>query len=174
MTSLDPADAASWRHQFPALRQVIGGYPLPYLDTAATSLRPQPVMDALTSFYSGPNANSGATLHTLARRASEIYDAARAEIARFIGTNDPLEVVFTRRTTEAINLVATAWGSRHVKPGDEILLTYAEHASNLLPWQLVAERTGARVRYSAITDDGHVDVESFTGLVSPLPTWISC
>ena len=146
---------------------MIGGFPLAYLDTAATSLRPRPVIDSLASFYSGPNANPGATLHALARRAADLYDGARTEIARFIGSSDPLEVVFTRGTTEAINLVAMAWGSAHLKPGDEILLTVAEHASNMLPWQLAAERTGAVVRYSAITDDGHIDIDSFTRMLSP-------
>ena len=167
ISGLDPADPGSWRGQFPALEQKIGGFPLAYFDTAATSLRPRSVIDALASFYSGPNANPGAALHTLARRAADLYERARAEVARFIGASDPLEVVYTRGTTEAINLVAMTWGSAHLKPGDEILLTQAEHASNMLPWQLAAERTGAVVRYSAITDDCHVDVESFTRLLSP-------
>jgi cysteine desulfurase/selenocysteine lyase len=165
--AFDPVDPASWRSQFPALGQKIGGFPVAYLDTAATSLRPRPVIDSLASFYSGPNANPGATLHTLARRAAELYDGARLEIARFIGASDPLEIVFTRGTTEAINVVAMAWGSANLKHGDEILLTAAEHASNMLPWQLAAERTGAVVRYSAITDDGHVDIERFSRLLSP-------
>jgi len=161
------ADPATWRGQFPALGQKIGGYPLAYFDTAATSLRPRPVIDSLASFYSGPSANPGATLHTLARRAAELYEGARSEVARFIGASDPLEVVFTRGTTEAINLVATAWGGAHLSAGDEILLTQAEHASNLLPWQLAAARVGAVVRYAAIDDDGHVDMDSFTRLLSP-------
>ena len=161
-----PADPATWRGQFPALGQKIGGYPLAYFDTAATSLRPRPVIESLASFYSGPSANPGATLHTLARRAADLYEGARSEVARFIGAGDPLEVVFTRGTSEAINLVATAWGNARLKPGDEILVTQAEHASNLLPWQLAAARTGAVVRYGAITDDGHVDIDSFTRLLS--------
>ena len=159
-------EAASWRRFFPALRQRINGHPLAYLDTAATSLRAQPVIDAISSFYRGPNANPAATLHTLARRAAELYDAARQDLASFLGATDPLEVVFTRGTPEAINVAATAWGTAHLVAGDEILLTQGEHASNMLPWQLLAQRTGARVRYTAITDDGHVDLEDFSNKLS--------
>lgn len=160
------SDPGSWRRHFPALRQRINGHPLVYLDTAATSLRPKPVIDAIASFYSGPNANPGATLHTLARRSAEAYDAARREIASFVGADNPLEIVFTRGTSEAINLAASAWGMVHLKPGDEILLTQAEHASNMLPWQLIAERTGARVRYASVHDDGQIDLESFSNTLS--------
>ena len=160
------SDPTGWRRHFPALRQRINGHPLTYLDTAATSLRPQPVLDAMMAFYCGPNANPGATLHTLARRAAEAYDAARREIAGLVGSSDPLEIVFTRGTTEAINLAAFAWGMEHLKGGDEILLTEAEHASNMLPWQLVAARTGARVRYDSVHDDGQVDLESFSKSLS--------
>jgi len=160
------SDPATWRGHFPALTQRINNSPLVYLDTAATSLRPAAVIAAITAFYSGPNANPGATLHTLARRSAEAYDGARREVASFVGATDPLELVFTRGTTEAINLAAFAWGLGRLGPGDEILLTDGEHASNMLPWQLVAERTGGRVRYAAITDDGHVDLASFRNMLS--------
>ena len=162
----EPSDPGSWRRQFPALNQSVAGFPLVYLDTAATSLRPAPVIDSLSEFYRGPNANPSATLHTLARRAAELHAAARSDIARFVGSSDPLEIAFTRGTSEAINLAATAWGSANLKRGDEILLTEAEHASNMLPWQLVAERTGATVRYATITDDGHVDLDSMDRLLT--------
>jgi len=160
------ASVSEWRDHFPALRQTVNGHPLAYLDTAATSLRPQPVIDALSAFYSGPNANPGATLHSLARRAAELHDEARKTVAAFAGSNDPLEIVFTRGTTEAINLAASAWGRAHLRPGDEILLTAAEHASNMLPWQLLAESTGAVVRYASLTDDGRINLEDFRSLLS--------
>jgi cysteine desulfurase / selenocysteine lyase len=136
-----------WRRQFPALEQRLDGRRLTYLDSAATTLRPNAVIDELASFARTDNANPSAALHTLARRAQERYEGARAEVARFIGAADAEEVVFTRGTTEAINLVAAAWGSAHCRTGDEILLGIGEHSSNLVPWQLLARRTGAVLRF---------------------------
>src|SRR5207247_2435917 len=133
----------SWREHFPALDQRINGQPLAYLDTAATALRPTQVVDAIADFYRGPNANPGATLHTLARRSAELYADARRVAADFVNAADPLEIAFTRGTTEGINLVATAWCGANLRAGDEILLGRAEHASNMLPWQLAAKRAGA-------------------------------
>jgi cysteine desulfurase / selenocysteine lyase len=157
-----PADPATeWRSHFPALSQSVGGRPLVYLDTAATSHRPRHVIDAIAGFYERDNANPSATLHLLARRANDRYDDARTGIARFIGASDPLEVAFTRGTTEAINLVASAWGSSNVGPGDEILIGIGEHASNMLPWQHLARRTGGVLRYFGLTDEGRVDLADF-------------
>ena len=136
-----------WRRQFPALEQRLDGRRLTYLDSAATTLRPNAVIEELASFARTDNANPSAALHTLARRAHERYEGARAEVARFIGASDAEEVVFTRGTTEAINLVAASWGSAHCRPGDEILLGRGEHASNLVPWQLLTRRTGAVLRF---------------------------
>lgn len=136
-----------WRRQFPALEQRLDGRRLTYLDSAATTLRPNAVIEELSSFARTDNANPGASLHTLARRAHERYEGARAELARFIGAADPEEIVFTRGTTEAINLVAASWGSAHCRAGDEILLGRGEHASNLVPWQLLARRTGTVLRF---------------------------
>ena len=144
-----------WRSHFPALRQEVNGHPLAYLDSAATTLRPTAVIDAIASFYRTENANPGAALHTLARRASAIYEGARRTVAEFIGANDPSEVVFTRGTTDGINLVAAAWGAANLKPGDEILIGRAEHASNMVPWQMIAARTGAIVRYFDVDESGH-------------------
>src|SRR6185503_1422645 len=118
---------AAWRGAVPALKQDINGKPLAYLDTAATALRPQAVIDAISAFYARDNANPGATLHTLARRANTAMEDARATVASFIGAADPIEVVFTRGTTEGLNLVAHAWGRANLKPGDEILISIAEH-----------------------------------------------
>ena len=149
----DRRSALAWPRQigtprlaphFPALAQAVDGQPLAYLDTAATTLRPDAVIDAISAFYRRDNANPGRTLHTLARRADEAYEGARRTVAGFIGATDPLEIVFTRGTTEAINLVATAWGGANLRAGDEILLGIAEHASSMLPWQLAAREPGPR------------------------------
>jgi cysteine desulfurase/selenocysteine lyase len=158
---LPTAPVAQWRSHFPALTQSVGGRPLVYLDTAATSHRPRQVIDAIAGFYERDNANPSAALHLLARRANDRYDAARSRVARFIGATDPLEVAFTRGTTEAINLVASAWGSTNVGPNDEILIGIGEHASNMLPWQHLARKTGGVVRYFGLSDDGRVDVADF-------------
>ena len=144
----------AWREQFPALRQSVNGQPLVYLDSAATTLRPRGVIDELTQFYEGDNANPSATLHTLARRAAQRYAAARQRVATFLNAADPSEIVFTKGTTEGINLVAAAWGPANLRAGDEIVLTIAEHYSNLLPWRALADRVGATIRIVDIGDDG--------------------
>ncbi len=146
----------TWRARFPALRQRVNGHALAYLDTAATALRPDAVIDAVANFSRTDNANPGAALHTLARRASTALEDARRSVATFIGASDPLEVVFTRGTTEGLNLVANTWGAAHVKPGDEVVVTRAEHASNLLPWRMLAERAGATLRVVPIDAEGRL------------------
>jgi cysteine desulfurase/selenocysteine lyase len=150
-----PGSPDTWRAAFPALKQEINGKPLAYLDSAATTLRPQPMIDALSAFYAHENANPGPALHTLARRASAAMEGARSSVASFIGASDPLEVVFTRGTTEGLNLVANAWGRSNLRPGDEILIGMAEHSSNMLPWRYVAKATGARVVYFGADGEGH-------------------
>jgi cysteine desulfurase / selenocysteine lyase len=162
-----PAGPADWRRHFPALAQTVEGRPLAYLDTAATAQRPDVVIEAITAFYRQDNANPGRTLHTLARRAYDVYEDARRSVARFIGAGDPLEVTFTRGTTEAINLVASAWGGANLRPGDEVLLTVAEHASSMLPWQLAARRAGAGVRYLDVEDDGRLDPGRLARTLTP-------
>lgn len=161
-----PADALgrasgvrSWRQYFPGLEQSELGKRLVYLDSAATTQRPTAVISALTDFYSRHNANPGKPQHLLARRAYEQYEDARAVVAHFLHASTPDEIVWTHGTTEAINLVAGAWGDSTLRPGDEVLLTVAEHASNLLPWRLVAERTGARLRFVAVDDEGRISIE---------------
>ena len=156
-----------WRALFPALKQEVNGKPLAYLDSAATTLRAQPVIDAISSFYARDNANPGATLHTLARRASGAMEGARSTVASFIGSSDPLEVVFTRGTTEGLNLVANAWGRAHLKPGDEILIGLAEHSSNMLPWRYVARATGTTVRYFGLDADGHPLLDDISAKLTP-------
>ena len=149
----------AWRAMFPALEQRVHGRPLVYLDSAATTQRPLPVLDEIMDFYRRDNANPGAVLHELARRAHERYENARRALASFVNAASPAEIVWVRGTTEGVNLVATAWARSRLRRGDEILLTIAEHASNLLPWRLAAEAAGARVRFVDVDDEARISLE---------------
>lgn len=163
MTSLQietTYDVEAIRADFPILQRRVNGHPLVYLDNAATSQKPRQVIDALVHYYEFTNANVHRGLHTLAEEATEAYEAARAKVARFIGA-EPDSLVFTRNTTEAINLVAYAWGLANLKPGDVVVLTEMEHHSNIVPWQLVAQRTGAKLHYVPFTPEGELDLEAF-------------
>ncbi|HAB30508.1 MAG TPA: cysteine desulfurase [Gemmatimonadetes bacterium] len=144
------------RAQFPALAQEVGGHPLVYLDNAATSQKPQSVLDALVAYYEDDNANVHRGIHELSRRATTAFEGARVKVAKFIGAPDSAELVWTRGTTEAINLVASSWGMDTLGDGDEILLSSLEHHSNIVPWQLVASRTGARLRYIEMDEKGRL------------------
>lgn len=159
-------DVAALRRDFPALHQEVNGRPLVYLDNAATSQKPQAVIDALADYYREDNANVHRGIHELSRRATIAYEGARAAVARFIGAADASEVVWTRGTTEGINLVAHAWGGDALKPGDEILLSVMEHHSNLVPWQLLARRTGARLRYLELDDEGRLILDDLPTLLT--------
>ena len=150
---------------FPALRQQVGGRPLAYLDSAATTLRPQAVIDALADFYATDNANP-APVHTLARRAASRLAAARQTVARCINAPSPNELVFTRGTTEGINLIASTWGAANLRPGDEVILTIAEHNSNLLPWTRAAKQAGATVRVVDVDDDGRLRLDQLKQLTT--------
>ena len=161
-----PRSPAQWRGDFPALGQLINGKALAYLDSAATTLRPSAVIDAVAEYYRTANANPSAALHTLARRSAERYAEARAEVARFINA-DPREIIWTRGTTEGINLFAAAWGGANLRAGDEIVVSIAEHYSNWLPWRAIAERTGARVRVFGVTDEGHLDLAGLERTLTP-------
>ena len=145
-------DPVRIRADFPALHQKVHGKPLIYLDNGATTQKPRPVLDALAHFYEQDNANVHRGLHELSNRATAAYEAARTRVARFLHAASPEEIVFTRGTTESINLVAHGLAAR-LKPGDEILLTEAEHHSNLVPWQLAAQRSGATLRFLPVTAD---------------------
>ncbi|MEO7934056.1 MAG: cysteine desulfurase [Chthoniobacterales bacterium] len=148
------------RDDFPALHQQIHGFPLVYLDNAATTQKPRQVMETLARFYSEDNSNVHRGLHELSNRATAAFDQARVTVARFLNAPHPENIVFTHGTTEAINLVANAWGGKFVKAGDTILLTEMEHHSNIVPWQLLAERVGAKVAYVPVTgDDGLLDLD---------------
>jgi cysteine desulfurase/selenocysteine lyase len=156
------------RDDFPALHQSVNGKPLVYLDNAATTQKPRAVIDALSRFYQTDNANVHRGLHALSMRATDDYEGARSRIGRFIHAAAPEEVLFTRGTTESINLVAGSWGAANLKPGDSILLTEMEHHSNIVPWQLVAQKTGAKLRYLPVTgDEGLLDLSQLDRLLTP-------
>jgi SufS family cysteine desulfurase len=161
-----PSTVQDLRHQFPALRQQINGRDYVYLDSAATTQRPEVVIDAVSDFYRFSNANPAPTLHTLARRAYEMYESARNTVAGFINAKEVDEIVWTRGTTEAINLVASSWGLANLRTGDEIILTITEHSSNLVAWQILANRTGAKLLYIDIDDAGHLRMDQLESLLS--------
>ena len=144
---------ASIRADFPILDQKVHGQPLIYFDNAATTQKPRAVLNALRYYYEHDNANVHRGIHELSNRATAAFEAARARAAKFINARSADEIIFTRGTTESINLVAQAWGSKNIKAGDQILLTEMEHHSNIVPWQLLAERTGAELVYLPITGD---------------------
>ena len=154
------------RAQFPALAQEVGGHPLVYLDNAATSQKPQSVLDALAAYYEDDNANVHRGIHELSRRATTAFEGARVKLAKFIGAPDSAELVWTRGTTEAINLVASSWGMDTLGDGDEILLSSLEHHSNIVPWQLVASRTGARLRYIEMDEQGRLILDDLPELLT--------
>ena len=155
------------REDFLILDQQVHGQPLIYFDNAATTQKPRQVVDALRHYYEHDNANVHRGLHELSSRATEAYEGARARVAQFIGAASPDEIVFTRGTTEGINLVAQAWGGKFLREGDAILLTEMEHHSNLVPWQLLAEQRGARLRFLPVRDDGTLALEKLEELLTP-------
>jgi len=155
------------REDFPALHQMVNGHPLVYLDNAATSQKPHAVIDSLVHYYECDNSNVHRGIHELSNRATAAFEAARTRVSRFINAPSADEIVFTRGTTEGINLVAAAWGNSNLKPGDQILLTEMEHHSNIVPWQLLAERTGAELVYLPVTgDDGLLDLDRLDQLLT--------
>jgi cysteine desulfurase / selenocysteine lyase len=166
--SLSPAayDVQAVRHDFPILRERVHDKPLVYLDNAATTQKPQAVIDRLTTFYAHENANVHRGVHLLSERATDAYEDARRTVCRFLNAADPREIVFVRGTTEAINLVAQSYGRSHVGPGDEIVITTMEHHSNIVPWQMLCEQTGARLRVVAITDAGELRLDAYEAALS--------
>jgi cysteine desulfurase / selenocysteine lyase len=155
------------REDFPILREQAHGHPLIYFDNAATSQKPRNVLDALSHYYEHENANVHRGLHELSSRATEAYEKSRKRVASYLGAATADEIVFTRGTTESINLVAQAWGGKFLRAGDAILLTEMEHHSNLVPWQLLAERTGARLRFVPVRDDGTLALDQLPALLTP-------
>ena len=159
-------DVAALRKDFPILGRSVRGRPLTYLDNAATSQKPLVVIKALERYYSEQNANVHRGVHLLSEEATTAYEAARASVAKFLGFKETRGCVFVRGATEGINLVAECWGRTNLKVGDEILLTHLEHHANIVPWQVIAERTGAKVIVTPVTPRGEIDLVAFKGLLS--------
>jgi cysteine desulfurase/selenocysteine lyase len=160
-------DVEAVRAGFPALDQMVHGKPLVYLDNAATTQKPQPVIDAERRYYEHDNANIHRGVHTLSERATEQYEHGRESVRAFINAASAREVIFTRNATEGINLVARAWGDANVRPGDEVLITAIEHHSNIVPWQQLCARAGATLRVAPIDDRGVIIEEEFEKLLGP-------
>ncbi|QXW29760.1 cysteine desulfurase [Aeromonas sanarellii] len=164
---------ARLRSQFPALAQEVNGHPLIYLDSAATTQKPQVVLDAIAHYYSADNANVHRAAHALSGRATRAFEAARETVARFINAPHSREVIWTRGTTEAINLVAQSWGMSELKAGDEIVLSTLEHHANIVPWQLIAQRTGAVIRVMPLDERGDLDLAAYHAMLGPRTRLVS-
>ena len=161
-------DWSALRADFPILDQQVHGHPLVYFDNAATSQKPRAVVDALVRYYERDNANVHRGIHELSNRSTNAFEAARERTRKFLNARSTEEIIFTRGTTEGINLIANAWGGKFIKAGDVILLTEMEHHSNIVPWQMLAERTGAKLRYVPITgDEGLLDLDQLDSLLTP-------
>ncbi|MFQ2212954.1 aminotransferase class V-fold PLP-dependent enzyme [Aeromonas caviae] len=161
------------RGQFPALAQEVNGHPLVYLDNAATTQKPQAVLDAINHYYRADNANVHRAAHALSGRATRAFEDARKTVARFINAPRSHEVIWTRGTTEAINLVAQSWGMNELRAGDEIVLSTLEHHANIVPWQLVAQRTGAVIRVIPLDERGDLDIAAYLALLGPRTRLVS-
>ncbi len=160
-------DTRAIRQDFPILHQEVHGRPLVYLDNAATTQKPRSVIDALVRYYEQDNSNIHRGIHTLAVRATEQYEDTRTRVARFINAPAPEGIVFTRNTTESLNLIARTWGDTHVNEGDEIVLSVMEHHSNIVPWQLLARRRGAVLKYADVDDQGYLKLDELRSLITP-------
>ena len=167
-------DLSHLRADFPILHQQVNGQPLVYFDNAASSQKPRAVIDSLVHYYEHDNANVHRGLHTLSNRATDAFESAREKLARFIRAATPEEVIFTRGTTESINLVANIWASEFLKPGDIILYTGMEHHSNLVPWQLAAKRSGASVQHIPVLENGTLDLENINELLTEQVKLFTC
>jgi cysteine desulfurase/selenocysteine lyase len=159
-------DVNKIRNEFPVLHQVVNGKPLTYLDNAATAQKPRDVLEVLSRYYQEDNANVHRGIHELSRRATVAYEGARQRVAQWLGASEAAEVIWTRGTTEAINLVAASWGMDQLNEGDEVLLTVMEHHSNIVPWQLVARRTGAKLRYIELDEEGKLILDDLDQLLT--------
>ena len=163
----DTLDVKSIRKDFPILSRTVYGKPLVYLDNAATSQKPRSVIQALTDYYEGYNSNVHRGVHALSMEATDRYEEARQKVTSFIKADTPESIIWTRNTTESINLVANTWAQDHIKPGDEIVLTHMEHHSNLVPWQQVAAKKGATLRFLPLAADGTLDLEDVDSIINP-------
>lgn len=173
-TTLSPYDVRLVRRDFPVLsREVRPGMPLVYLDSTATSQKPTRVLAAMEAYYRRHNANIHRGIHTLAEEATAAYESARQRIARFIGARSAAEIIYTRNTTESINLVAGSWGRANLRAGDLIVLTEMEHHSNLVPWQMLAAQIGLRLEFIPVTEDGLLDLDAYRRLLEQGPRLVA-
>lgn len=174
MSKPAPPDLARSREEFPVLsREVHPGVPLIYLDSAATSQKPRQVIESMRAFFERQNANIHRGIHTLAEESTALYESARERVADFIGASSPREVIFTRNTTESINLVAYSWARSNLQAGDTILLTEMEHHSNLVPWQILAAERGLRLEFIPLTEDLWLDLEAYRRLLDQRPKLVA-
>ncbi|WP_163990743.1 cysteine desulfurase [Pyxidicoccus caerfyrddinensis] len=159
-------DVQKVRADFPILRQEVRGRPLVYLDSAATSQKPQAVIDSIVRFYQHDNANVHRGVHVLSERATEAYEGARETVRRFINARDAKEIIFVRGTTEAINLVAQTYGRKHLGPGNEVLITHIEHHANIVPWRMLCEQTGAVLKVIPVDERGELKLDAVDALMT--------
>src|SRR4030095_15090412 len=160
-------DVFNIRQQFPLLNREVKGNPLIYFDNAATSQKPQSVIDALVNYYTNYNANVHRGIHTLAEKATLAFEATRDAVQQFIHATSREEIIFTRGTTEGINLVAYTWGRQNIKAGDEIIISTMEHHSNIVPWQILCEEKGAVLKIIPINDEGELLFDAYKKLLGP-------
>ena len=172
-TSHNPLDVGRIREDFPILKELVHGKPLVYLDNAATTQKPQAVIDALVEYYTTENSNVHRGVHTLSQKATDAYEGAREKVRRFINAGDEREIVFVRGTTEGINLVAQTYGRANIGPGDEIIVTAMEHHSNIVPWQMLCQEKGAQLKVIPINDDGELLLDEYQELLSPRTKFVS-
>ena len=163
----DKFDVMKIRDDFPILHQEVNGYPLVYFDNGATSQKPRQVIDAITAYYSGYNANIHRGVHTLSQRATSAYESAREEVKTFLNARSTEEIIFTKGTTEGINLIAQTWGRHYLKTGDEIVVTAMEHHANIVPWQMICEETGAVLKVIPMDQNGELILEEAQKLIGP-------
>jgi cysteine desulfurase/selenocysteine lyase len=166
-------DVSKIRDDFPILSRKVYGKSLVYLDNAATSQKPRQVISALTEYYEGYNANVHRGVHALSMEATDRYEEAREKVARFIGARQSEEVIWTRNTTEAINLVTGSWARSNLQPGDEVVVTEMEHHSNMVPWQMVTQERGATLRYLRLGDDGKLDLDDIDTIINDRTKMVS-
>ncbi len=164
--AISTLDVEAIRKQFPVLTRSVKGKPLVYLDNAATSQKPQVVIDALVGYYTGMNANIHRGIHTLAEEATTAFEATRDAVKQFINAGEREEIIFTKGTTEGINLVAATWGRQNITAGDEIIITAMEHHSNIVPWQMLCEEKGALLKVIPVNDEGEISLDDYKGLIS--------
>src|SRR5215204_1962970 len=159
-------DVYAIRQQFPALAREVKGHPLVYFDNAATTQKPQVVIDALVSYYTEYNANIHRGIHTMAEEATAAFEATRDTVQQFINAASREQIIFTKGTTEGINLVAQTWGRQNIKAGDEIIISNMEHHSNIVPWYILCQETGAVLKTIPVNDEGELQMDAFSKLLS--------